>query len=147
MGRLDYTFKPSRERDGHGKPERKPRLCHREGCEESAVFGSKYCDPHAKEYRAEVEAAINRKKRTLAIEKAYLRREKRKNAQSITAHTEARENAVYEPARFESVYDREAATELQKARRRFRWLADLSDDEIIALHRIFPVRDFERGVS
>jgi hypothetical protein len=151
---IDYNFRPGRERDAHGTPERVPsettehtvkRKCAADGCERGAIVASKFCYGHLKAHWGEVNH--RGEKRTQSRAKASKSRQNSEHAQVVKGSVKTRQNASLadEPIDLMPTRFQPPQTELEKARWRYQLSPQLSDEEVLALHRANPVN--ERGVS
>jgi hypothetical protein len=137
----------------NGAPERVPaatsavkRKCAADGCERGAIVASKFCYDHLKAHWGEVKSSGKKG--------AQSRASKPKSRPTSTAlpidisTANSREIASLDfddSERLEPVRYAPPQTELERARWRYQLSPQLSDDEVLTLHRANPVN--ERGVS
>jgi hypothetical protein len=150
---IDYNFRPGRERDAHGTPERVPsettehtvkRKCAADGCERGAIVASKFCYDHLQQHWGEVKATG--KKATVSRAKASKPRPTSKALPSDVLTVNSSHLASLDDSeRIELARYAPPQTELERARWRYQLSPQLSDDEVLQLWRDNPAN--EKGVS
>jgi hypothetical protein len=139
MTALDYNFRPGRERDAHGTPERREppkRVCSCEGCYETAFIGSSLCGDHWQENQLSLQAEAQRKKATQSRAKASKSRQTSTALPIDVSTANSRQIASFDDSdRLEPVRYAPPQTELERARWRYQLSPQLSDDEVVALYR------------
>lgn len=153
MTALDYNFRPGRERDAHGTPERVPaattertvkRKCAADECERGAIVASKFCYDHLQAHWGKVKSRGRKGAQSRA--KASKSRPTSKALPIDISTANSSHFASFDDSeRLEPVRYAPPQTELERARWRYQLSPQLSDDEVLALHRANPVN--ERGVS
>jgi hypothetical protein len=151
MTALDYNFRAGKPHDQHGTPERVPaatsavkRKCAAEGCERGAIVASKFCYDHLKAHWGEVNH--RGEKRTQSRAKASKSRQTSAVLPSDISTVNSSHFASFgDSERLEPVRYAPPQTELERARWRYQLSPQLSDEEVLALHRANPVNG--KGVS